>query len=132
MKKGHESVPRASTQVAHGAFPLQTTGRRSTTMQVTLTRQLVRDSERRSHLDARHDRIFRGVLKCCALLVLAALLGAALSTLWGGREVLFGQGLHFLTSAAWNPVKDDYGALKVVGHVKPKSHISYMESKKYA
>ncbi|TAN29397.1 MAG: phosphate ABC transporter permease subunit PstC [Rhodanobacter sp.] len=83
-------------------------------MQVTLTRQLVRDSERRAHLDARYDRIFRGVLKFCALLVLAALLGAALSTLWGGREVLFGQGLHFLTSDAWNPVKDDYGALSPI------------------
>ncbi|MEO6799316.1 MAG: phosphate ABC transporter permease subunit PstC [Rhodanobacter sp.] len=58
--------------------------------------------------------MFRRVLKFCALLVLAALLGAALSTLWGGREVLFGQGLHFLTSDAWNPVKDDYGALSPI------------------
>ncbi|HEV7123080.1 MAG TPA: phosphate ABC transporter permease subunit PstC [Rhodanobacter sp.] len=83
-------------------------------MQVTSTRQLVRDSEKRSHADARHDRIFRRALKFCALLVLAALLGAALSTLWGGREVLFGQGLHFLTSDAWNPVTDDYGALSPI------------------
>ncbi|MDA3914533.1 phosphate ABC transporter permease subunit PstC [Oleiagrimonas sp.] len=51
------------------------------------------------------------MLGFCALLVLAALLGAALSTLWGGREVLFGHGLHFLTSTAWNPVTDNYGAL---------------------
>jgi phosphate transport system permease protein len=67
--------------------------------------------ERRSRADARHDRVFRLMLKSCALLVLAALLGAALSTLWGGREVLFGDGLHFLTSSDWNPVTNEYGAL---------------------
>src|SRR6185437_10578300 len=71
----------------------------------------ISDSDRRSRRDARHDAWFRRLLKVCALLVLAALLGAALSTLWGGREMLFGQGLHFLTSTAWNPVADDYGAL---------------------
>ncbi|MBV6306801.1 phosphate ABC transporter permease subunit PstC [Candidimonas humi] len=70
--------------------------------------------EDRSRADARHDALFRRLLRCCALLVLAALLGAALSTLWGGREVLFGQGLQFLTSSAWNPVSDDYGALAPV------------------
>ncbi|MBS0464001.1 MAG: phosphate ABC transporter permease subunit PstC [Proteobacteria bacterium] len=64
--------------------------------------------------DARHDARFRALAKACALLVLASLLGAALSTLWGGREVLFGHGWHFLTSAAWNPVADDYGALAPV------------------
>ncbi|HXE77583.1 MAG TPA: phosphate ABC transporter permease subunit PstC [Rhodanobacter sp.] len=72
------------------------------------------DTDCRSRADARNDRIFRRILKFCALLVLAALLGAALSTLWGGREILFGQGLHFLTSTAWNPVDDDYGALAPV------------------
>lgn len=44
------------------------------------------------------------------MLVLAVLLGATLATLWGGREVLFGDGLHFLTSAEWNPVENRYGA----------------------
>ena len=68
------------------------------------------DPDRRSRRDARHDTWFRWLLKACALLVLAALLGAALSTLWGGREVLLGQGLHFLTSDDWNPVTNDYGA----------------------
>ncbi|HEX7341327.1 MAG TPA: phosphate ABC transporter permease subunit PstC [Rhodanobacteraceae bacterium] len=65
----------------------------------------------RSEVDAHHDAWFRRTLKACALLVLAALLGAALSTLWGGREVLFGHGLHFITSTAWNPAANDYGAL---------------------
>jgi phosphate transport system permease protein len=72
------------------------------------------DTDQRSRVDARHDAWFRWLLKVCALLVLAALLGAAGSTLWGGREVLFGQGLHFLTSTEWNPVTDTYGALAPV------------------
>jgi len=64
----------------------------------------------RSRVDARNDALFRGILRVCALLVLAALLGAAVSTLWGGREVLFGDGWHFLTSTQWNPVENRYGA----------------------
>jgi phosphate transport system permease protein len=64
----------------------------------------------RSRVDARNDALFRGILRVCALLVLAALLGAALSTLWGGREVLFGDGWHFLASSQWNPVENRYGA----------------------
>jgi phosphate transport system permease protein len=72
------------------------------------------EGEHRSRADFRHDAWFRLLLKGCALLVLAALLGAAFSTLWGGREVLFGQGLHFLTSTEWNPVTDTYGALAPV------------------
>jgi phosphate transport system permease protein len=72
------------------------------------------DTDHRARRDARHDVLFRLLLKACALLVLAALLGAAFSTLWGGREVLFGQGLHFLTSSEWNPVTDTYGALAPV------------------
>lgn len=65
----------------------------------------------RNRRDTRQDAWFRRTLKACALLVLAALLGAALATLWGGRDVLFGDGLRFLASADWNPVTDDYGAL---------------------
>ncbi len=80
-------------------------------MPVISAEPIARDNEQRSRADARHDRIFRRVLKFCALLVLAALLGAALSTLWGGRKVLFGDGLHFLLSDSWNPVDDHYGAL---------------------
>ena len=69
------------------------------------------DSDQRNRADARHDAWFRWLLKACALLVLAVLLGAAFSTLWGGRDVLFGQGVNFLTSTQWNPVTDSYGAL---------------------
>ncbi|WP_233842343.1 phosphate ABC transporter permease subunit PstC [Dyella sp. 2HG41-7] len=70
-----------------------------------------RDTEHRSRTDARHDFLFRMLLRFCALLVLAALLGAALSTLWGGREVLFTDGFHFLLSSDWNPVENQFGAL---------------------
>jgi len=80
-------------------------------MSSTPATNLAIDADQRSRIDARHDAWFRGLLKFCALLVLAALLGAALSTLWGGREVLFKDGFHFLTSDTWNPVTDDYGAL---------------------
>ncbi|HET7329724.1 phosphate ABC transporter permease subunit PstC [Dyella sp.] len=72
---------------------------------------LPRDTEHRSRTDARHDLLFRFLLRFCALLVLAALLGAALATLWGGRDVLFKDGLHFLFSSEWNPVENKFGAL---------------------
>ncbi len=80
-------------------------------MQVIRAEPIARDNDQRSRADSRHDRIFRRVLKSCALLVLVVLVGAALSTLWGGREVLFRDGLHFLLRDSWNPVDDKYGAL---------------------
>jgi phosphate transport system permease protein len=80
-------------------------------MQATSAEPLARDTEHRSRADARHDFIFRILLRTCALLVLAALLGAALSTLWGGRDILFKDGFKFLFSSDWNPVTDQYGAL---------------------
>ncbi|MGA8277670.1 MAG: phosphate ABC transporter permease subunit PstC [Rhodanobacteraceae bacterium] len=80
-------------------------------MNVSTNSAIFHDVEQRARRDARHDRVFRLVLRACALLVLAALLGAAASTLWGGREVLFGQGWHFLTTQTWNPVENEYGAL---------------------
>lgn len=80
-------------------------------MQTADARTIGSRSERRSHVDARNDRVFRGIVKTCALLVLLALLGAAASTLWGGREVLFGHTWEFLTTSDWNPVENKYGAL---------------------
>ena len=69
------------------------------------------DLDERAHRDARHDRYFRRLLLFCAFLVLVSLLGAALSTLWGGREIFIKHGWSFLTSSTWNPVNDTYGAL---------------------
>lgn len=70
------------------------------------------ESQRRA--DARYDAWFHHLVRACALLVLVALLGAMLSTLWGGREVLFGDGFRFLISSEWDPVNDVYGALAPV------------------
>ena len=67
--------------------------------------------EVRARRDARDDRLFGWLLKGCALLVLASLLGAAGSTLWGGRDAFAHFGLGFLTSSEWNPSDDVYGAL---------------------
>ncbi|HEX7340054.1 MAG TPA: phosphate ABC transporter permease subunit PstC [Rhodanobacteraceae bacterium] len=72
------------------------------------------DVNQRARKDTRLDAAFRRLLLCCALLVLAALLGAALSTLWGGRDIFIKQGLSFLTSSAWDPVTNHYGALAPV------------------
>ncbi|TWI04883.1 phosphate transport system permease protein [Luteimonas cucumeris] len=61
--------------------------------------------------DARADRLFRYALAATVVFVLVALTGAALSMLWGGREVLASQGLDFFFSSEWNPVENKYGAL---------------------
>ena len=65
----------------------------------------------RDRTDARNDRLFRWVVTGTAIFVLFALAGAALSMLWGGRSVLASEGLGFFTSADWNPVESQYGAL---------------------
>ncbi|WP_333681672.1 phosphate ABC transporter permease subunit PstC [Dyella sp.] len=80
-------------------------------MSATSAEPIPRDTEHRSRTDARHDLFFRFILRFCALLVLAALLGAAISTLWGGRDVLFKDGFRFLFSSDWNPVENQFGAL---------------------
>ncbi|MEO5811852.1 MAG: phosphate ABC transporter permease subunit PstC [Rhodanobacter sp.] len=67
--------------------------------------------EQRSRRDARHERLFRWLLKGCALFVLVALVGAAGSTLWGGRDAFATFGWRFLISTAWDPGNDIYGAL---------------------
>ncbi len=61
--------------------------------------------------DARNDRLFKWLLTATVVFVLVALAGAALSMLWGGRDVLSSQGLSFFYSSEWNPVENKYGAL---------------------
>jgi phosphate transport system permease protein len=65
----------------------------------------------RDSRDARNDRLFRWLLTATVVFVLVALATAALSMLWGGREVLQMQGLSFFYSSEWNPVENKYGAL---------------------
>ena len=67
--------------------------------------------ELRARRDQRYDRGFRWLLALAATLVLLALAGAALSMLWGGRQVLADQGFAFFFSTEWNPVENRYGAL---------------------
>jgi phosphate transport system permease protein len=66
------------------------------------------DQDRRDH---RNDGLFRLVVTGCALFVLIALLGAALSMLVGGREAFATFGWHFLWSADWDAVHKHFGAL---------------------
>ncbi|MET0583023.1 MAG: phosphate ABC transporter permease subunit PstC [Pseudoxanthomonas sp.] len=66
---------------------------------------------KRDLADARNDRLFRWLLTGTVAFVLVALATAALSMLWGGREVLQTQGLSFFYSSEWNPVENKYGAL---------------------
>jgi phosphate transport system permease protein len=61
--------------------------------------------------DARHDRWFRWALVAVVFFVLVSLASAALSMLWGGREVLAQEGIGFFISSEWNPVENKYGAL---------------------
>ena len=68
-------------------------------------------SSLRDRRDTRNDRLFRWLLASTVVLVLVALASAALSMLWGGRDVLASQGLSFFYSSEWNPVEDKYGAL---------------------
>ncbi len=57
------------------------------------------------------DRLFRGLTRLSALLVLALLLGILFSLAWGGRESIAAHGLPFLWTNEWDPVHDRYGAL---------------------
>lgn len=68
-------------------------------------------SSTRDSRDTRNDRLFRWLLTATVAFVLVALATAALSMLWGGREVLQTEGLSFFYSSEWNPVENKYGAL---------------------
>src|ERR1035441_2632061 len=66
---------------------------------------------RRERRDQRNDTWFRYVVTGCALFVLIALLGAAVSMLWGGREAFGTFGWSFLWSSDWDAVQKKFGAL---------------------
>jgi len=65
----------------------------------------------RSAADARNDRRFRRAVTAAGWFVLATLVAAALSMLWGGREAFQTFGFGFLTSTEWDPVQRNFGAL---------------------
>jgi phosphate transport system permease protein len=80
-------------------------------MQAVTTLGSVATLDRQDRRDHRHDRLFRYGVTACALFVLVALLGAALSMLWGGREAFSTFGWHFLWSRDWDAVHKQFGAL---------------------
>ncbi|MGH8208366.1 MAG: phosphate ABC transporter permease subunit PstC [Steroidobacteraceae bacterium] len=61
--------------------------------------------------DQRNDRLFRLGVMACAMFVLIALLGAALSMLWGAREAFSTFGWSFIWSSDWDAVLKKFGAL---------------------
>ncbi|MDY0021150.1 phosphate ABC transporter permease subunit PstC [Arenimonas caeni] len=67
-------------------------------------------AERSHRFDAFADWFFRNLVTIAGWFVLIALGLAALSMAWGGREAFLAFGPGFLTSTAWNPVTEEYGA----------------------
>jgi len=67
-------------------------------------------AHRRSARDALADRMFRCTVGAAAAIVLAALAGAALSMLWGGRDAFATFGPGFLSSTEWDAVHHRFGA----------------------
>jgi phosphate transport system permease protein len=82
----------------------------SSAITASLTTAVV-DAGRRDLRDARADGIFRWVVAAAGMLVLAALVGTALSMLWGGREAFGTFGFGFLFSTEWDAVNHKFGAL---------------------
>ena len=58
-----------------------------------------------------NDRIFRSLTFLAAACVLVLLGGVLASLVWGALPAIKAFGLGFLTSTAWDPVSDQYGAL---------------------
>ncbi len=60
------------------------------------------------------DAVFSGAVRIASLLVLALLGAIILVLLYGGLPAFRNFGPAFLTTAAWNPVTDHYGALTAI------------------
>jgi phosphate transport system permease protein len=60
---------------------------------------------------ALQDLIFRWVARCFAFLVLLLLAGIIVSLVYGSLPAIQKFGFGFLTSAEWNPVTEQFGAL---------------------
>jgi phosphate transport system permease protein len=72
--------------------------------------QISSDADSHGRRDQRNDLAFRLIVTGCALFVLLALLGAALSMAWGGREAFATFGWRFLWSHEWDAVQKHFGA----------------------
>jgi phosphate transport system permease protein len=56
------------------------------------------------------DRVFELITRASAWFVLLLLVATAASMAWGGRLAFKTFGFHFLTSSAWDPVTQNFGA----------------------
>ncbi|HET7845475.1 MAG TPA: phosphate ABC transporter permease subunit PstC [Xanthomonadales bacterium] len=65
----------------------------------------------RAGRDATADALFRGLVTTAGVFVLLALVGAALSMAWGGREAFAKFGFGFFTSSTWDVGSGEFGAL---------------------
>ena len=65
----------------------------------------------RAGRDARADAMFRAFVTTAGIFVLLALVGAALSMAWGGREEFARFGFGFFTSSTWDVGAGEFGAL---------------------
>src|SRR5512132_3488325 len=77
------------------------------TTEATLPAAIIRNDKR----DSLVDGIFRGVVGTAGIFVLLALVGAALSMLWGGRLAFETFGWAFLTTEEWDVGASKFGAL---------------------
>jgi phosphate transport system permease protein len=68
-------------------------------------------NDKRDQRDALGDALFRWTARGAALVVLAALLGAAVSMAWGGRLAFETFGWGFLTHQEWDVPASRFGAL---------------------
>jgi phosphate transport system permease protein len=73
-----------------------------------------RADERRTLHDGFSDNLFRRLVASCGIFVLVALVGIALTTLWGGHEAFTTFGFKFLVSADWDTVGKQFGSLAPV------------------
>ena len=60
------------------------------------------------------DLGFRQLTLCLAAMVAIVLLAIFITVFQGGREAMGQFGLKFLTSSAWNPVNEEYGAFTAI------------------
>src|SRR4051794_14331873 len=63
---------------------------------------------RKQHL---FDLLFRLITQFFAFLVLVVLVGIVVSLMLGAWPAIKAFGIHFLFSDAWDPVKEEFGAL---------------------
>jgi phosphate transport system permease protein len=80
-------------------------------MDATTTPLAVADNKKTSFLPSDwHDRLFRGVTRFFALVVLAIVVAIMISLLVEALPALRKFGFSFLTSTEWNPVTENFGA----------------------